>query len=210
MASPTRPRGPFDPLRLGLGPAYDVRMESQPWLDAGDQLVARPFKRSDTSGVFEAVRESGADLSRFETWASAPFTTEKAAEYIGWWIDGWADGSAHFFALIEVDRLVGACGLFGLGDDGTASMGYWIRSSCAGRGLATRAALVVSGFGFEELRLSTIDLQVSEANPASVRVARRLGATRVGPAAGIEGGLPGDHVSSVYRLESPDTRRHQS
>ena len=185
-------------------------MESQPWLDAGEELVARPFQRSDTSGVFEAVHESGSDLSRFETWARAPFTTGKAAEYIGWWIDGWADGSAHFFALVEVDRLVGACGLFGVGYDGTASMGYWIRSSCTGRGLATMAALVVSRFGFDELRLLAIDMQVSDANPASVRVAHKLGATRLGPAAGFEGALPGDHVSSVYRLESPDTRRHQS
>jgi len=174
-------------------------------LDAGESLVVRAFRREDAAGVLEAVRESGSDVSRFEIWAREPFTPEKAAEYVGWWIDGWADGSATFFALIEQDRFLGACGLFTFGDNATASMGYWIRTSSTGRGVATRAALAVSTFGFEDLGLSAIDMRVSDANPASIRVAQKVNAHRIGPAADVQGLAPGDEVSSVYRLDRPAT-----
>jgi RimJ/RimL family protein N-acetyltransferase len=59
-------------------------------------------------------------------------------------------------------------------------LGFWIRASAAGKGLATAAARLISSFGFEELGLLRIEILVAVENAASERVAQKLGALREG------------------------------
>jgi RimJ/RimL family protein N-acetyltransferase len=60
------------------------------------------------------------------------------------------------------------------------NLGYWIRSSRRGNGLASRAARLAAKFGFEQLGLLRVEIVVSVGNAASLKVAEKSGAHREG------------------------------
>lgn len=145
-----------------------------------DGLLLRRFQSSDPPLLLEAVTESGTDLSRYETWARPSFTLDDATEYANWWITGWRDATAFFFAVENDGGLLGACGLFGI--DLTvrrASLGYWIRSSQTGRGYASAAAQAVARVGFEQLGLERVDMLTAVTNTGSLRVGEKIGTIQV-------------------------------
>jgi RimJ/RimL family protein N-acetyltransferase len=57
----------------------------------------------------------------------------------------------------------------------SGEVGYWVRTSQAGKGIATTAAALLVLFGFKELKLHRIVLRAAIDNPASWRVAEKLG-----------------------------------
>jgi RimJ/RimL family protein N-acetyltransferase len=63
---------------------------------------------------------------------------------------------------------------------GSAALGYWLAPAARGRGLAARAARLLCRWGFEQLRLDSVELAILPENRASQRVAERLGARRQG------------------------------
>jgi len=145
-------------------------------LDAG-VLRLRRFVAEDADQVLDAVRESGTALSIYETWARPPFSHTDAVEYVGWWTAGWEDRTSCFYAVAKDQRLIGACGLFGLDPDaGEASLGFWIRSSQTGRGHASLAAHHLADAAFASLGLRRIVMRVATGNAASLRVCSKIGA----------------------------------
>jgi ribosomal-protein-alanine N-acetyltransferase len=56
-----------------------------------------------------------------------------------------------------------------------AHIGYWIDRNFANKGLTTQAVKLVSGFGFSELGLHRIEINVRPENAASCRVAEKAG-----------------------------------
>jgi RimJ/RimL family protein N-acetyltransferase len=61
-----------------------------------------------------------------------------------------------------------------------ANLGYWVRSSCTGRGVATAATQLIAQFGFEVLTLQRLEILTEVDNKASQRVAEKAGALREG------------------------------
>jgi RimJ/RimL family protein N-acetyltransferase len=57
-----------------------------------------------------------------------------------------------------------------------ANLGYWVRESRQGRGIALEAVSLVSEFGFRVLGLTRIEIVVAEANLPRRRVAEKAGA----------------------------------
>jgi RimJ/RimL family protein N-acetyltransferase len=57
----------------------------------------------------------------------------------------------------------------------SGEIGYWVRTSQAGKGIATAATALIMRFGFAELKLHRILLRAAIDNPASWRVAEKLG-----------------------------------
>jgi len=147
-----------------------------PTLDAGG-LVLRRFLSEDAEQVFDAVQESGEDLSTYETWARPPFSRADAAEYVGWWTAGWEDRTSYFYVVERGRSLIGACGLFGFDSDShEMSLGFWIRSSQTGRGYASSAARTIADSAFGVLGLRRIEMQVAPSNTASLKVCNKIGA----------------------------------
>ena len=141
------------------------------------------YREDHIDPLFAAVSESIPDVSRYETWCHPGFTREEAAEYVNWWRKAWEARSAFYFAVIEEEtgELVGSCGLSGICEEHRrAGLGYWIRSSRTGHGFATDAARAVMRFGFEDLDLARIEVEVSVDNTASLRIAEKLGCVREG------------------------------
>ncbi|HSG79791.1 MAG TPA: GNAT family N-acetyltransferase [Acidimicrobiia bacterium] len=155
---------------------------------AGTGVVLRRMTAGDAPDIAAAVIESGESLSRYESWARPGFTTADAFSYVVWWARAWEEGTAFYYAVEdETGRLCGSCGLGQVDvERRTAAIGYWIRSSAAGNGLATAAvrAIIEAAWscGFEGLTIVA-----AESNVPSRRVAEKAG--------GIESP---DDVGTVY------------
>jgi RimJ/RimL family protein N-acetyltransferase len=61
-----------------------------------------------------------------------------------------------------------------------ANLGYAVRTSRAGEGIATQAAKLAARYGFEKLGFQRLEIVVSKDNTASLRVAEKVGAVREG------------------------------
>ena len=78
------------------------------------------------------------------------------------------------FRIVVDERVVGGANLNFQGHH-VAEIAYFLRKSARGRGLATRAVLLASDWGFRERGLARIQLRVDPANLASVALAERAG-----------------------------------
>jgi len=146
-------------------------------------LNVRAFRTEDVHPLHAAVSESIAEVAPYETWCHAAYTVDDAAEYVGWWRTAWERGIAYYYAVEDRSsgELLGACGLSGYSAEHRhAMLGYWIRTSWTGRGVATRAARRVCTAGFVDLDLIRIGISVPIGNRASRRVAEKLGAVKEG------------------------------
>lgn len=151
----------------------------------------RPFRRSDSAALFEAVRESIDELSPFETWVHPHFRKDEAAAYVNHWCESWLDRTAFYFAVEDDAGFAGACGLSDISwEHRRAGLGFWVRSSRTGRGVGTSAARQALHFATADLRLDRVEIEVAVHNKASRKIAEHLGAE-------LEGVL-------YHRLQLPD------
>ena len=65
-------------------------------------------------------------------------------------------------------------------DQTTASVGYWLLPRARGRGLATRAVRLLSGWAAREMELTNLRLTTEPENERSRRVAERSGFRQTG------------------------------
>jgi len=82
------------------------------------------------------------------------------------------------FALVRSEdaRLIGCCGMqLSCAEHSEAMLWYALARHAWGRGYAAEAGRAVLGFGFEELRLHRIFVDIDPRNRASLRVAEKLG-----------------------------------
>jgi ribosomal-protein-alanine N-acetyltransferase len=84
-------------------------------------------------------------------------------------------------AIVHGQEVVGNVNISRLGGEGdVGSLGYWLVPDARGHGLATAAARLLCDWGFAELGLRRIELEIRPDNVASQRLAVRLGAIREG------------------------------
>ena len=142
----------------------------------------RPFHPWEAEAFVEAVLESLPELAPWMPWAHADYSVDEAQSWIDDTRGAFESDGKHEFAIVDrSDRLLGGVGLNQRSDlHRTANLGYWVRTSAAGRGVATEAARRAARFGFELLRLQRIEILVVVANVGSLRVAEKVGATREG------------------------------
>lgn len=145
-------------------------------------VAIRPYRLDDAGDVLEAVRESVAELRPWMPWCHAHYSLEESRAWLDAQVPAFAAGSAHEFAIVSAGgRYLGGIGLNRIdrGDE-RANLGYWVRSTAAGRGVATAAVGLVRDWGFRHTSLGRLELVIALGNVASQRVAEKAGATREG------------------------------
>ncbi|MFC0005423.1 GNAT family N-acetyltransferase [Micromonospora siamensis] len=133
-------------------------------------LSLRPWRMTDAPVVLAAFADPA--IAR---WNPQQVTDEAGAAQ---WLRRrtGADDSAISLAVTDAadGALLGAVSLHHLhGED--AQVGYWTTAAARGRGVATRAVTVLTGWGFDRLGLHRIELCHAVPNVASCRVAERAG-----------------------------------
>lgn len=149
-----------------------------PPLRDGD-LLLRPSTPADAAAIREVYSER--DIRHWMGWddelpdeAEALANIERAAR--AWEVGAWA---VFRVVLLPQDEVVGGANLL-LHERDIAEVSYFLRRSARGRGLATRAVLLLAGWAFGTLGSQRLELRVHPDNEASHRVARRAGFRREG------------------------------
>ena len=139
----------------------------------------RPYELSDAPALYEAARESYLDIGPWMPWCHADYQLAEAQTWVTAVIDGAKSGTIYDFAILIDDRFAGACGINQINPhDRVANLGYWLRSSCTGKGVAAWAARHVIDWAFDNTVLNRIEIVVAVNNARSLRVAEKVGATR--------------------------------
>jgi ribosomal-protein-alanine N-acetyltransferase len=127
----------------------EVRMRNAAWLG--------PWEATVPPGSGEVVPNYAEMISRFRAEARA--------------------GRTMAWAMTLDGRLVGQLTVAGitLGSLRSATIGYWIDSQVAGRGLTTMAVAMACDHCFRALRLHRIEIVIRPENAASLRVVEKLG-----------------------------------
>lgn len=163
------------------------------------RLRLRPPRRADLRPLHEAIAETLDELVRWLPWAREDHGRRDTREFVRRARAAWVRRLA-FELVIEAPaerRIVGGASLHRIDwMRRSAGLGYWVRRTAQGRGIATEAAGALAEHGFRVYGLHRLEAHVAVGNDASHRVIEKLGFTREGIAREVEliGGEFCDHV----------------
>jgi RimJ/RimL family protein N-acetyltransferase len=132
--------------------------------------------------MYAAVRESLPELALWMTWCHPNYSIEEAREWVVSRQQLARDGAAHEFAIYGGGgQYLGGCGISQVNKAHRfANLGYWVRTSAVGRGVASCATRLAIEYAFEKTDLIRLEIVCAVANTRSQRVAERAGAVREG------------------------------
>jgi RimJ/RimL family protein N-acetyltransferase len=177
-------------------------------------IELRPLMRAtgiDADEFLAAAQESGTALARWMPWYHAQYGH---ADVERWFAEAdrmWQERIAFPMAIFESTdrRLLGGVGLHDIQLYGKreAEMGYWVRRTACGQGVAATAMRAMAAFGVNELGLIRVSMRIRLENRSSRRAAERAGARFEGVAR--HGLLAGDarFDAAVYSLLPADLAR---
>jgi RimJ/RimL family protein N-acetyltransferase len=142
----------------------------------------RPYAASDAAALFEAARESVAEVFPFLPWCHPGYTMAEAEAWAGSRAALAASGEEYNFAIVAADgRFLGGGGLNQINRGHRfANLGYWVRTSATGQGVATATVGLLRDFAFSSTDLLRLEIVCAVDNVRSQRVAARAGAAREG------------------------------
>jgi ribosomal-protein-serine acetyltransferase len=146
-------------------------------------IVIRRDCAEDANVIYEAVRESIPEVSKWMSWCHADYEIDETRAFLRLQEEGWASGKEYGFGIFDAGTgaYYGGVGLNHIVEEYRyANLGYWVRTGAAGRGIAARAARLAARFGFEELGLQRVEIVAAVENVGSQRVAEKAGALREG------------------------------
>jgi ribosomal-protein-serine acetyltransferase len=143
------------------------------------RVSIRPYEKGDAQALLEAVRESIPEVSIWMPWCHPDYSLEDARTFLEAAAIGWEQGAQFDFAILADDRIAGSCGINRVNlQDRVANLGYWVRSTCTGQGVASVATRKLLAWAFEHTDLNRIEIVAAVGNLASQRVAEKVGARR--------------------------------
>jgi ribosomal-protein-serine acetyltransferase len=146
-------------------------------------VMIRPYRAEDIEVMYEAVRESVAEVSPWLPWCHAGYTIEETTTFVTARAEAWKNGEAYGFGVFDAvtGAYLGGVGLnFVNRIHQCANLGYWVRTSATGCGVASRAARLAARFALEQLGFQRVEILAAVGNHASQRVAEKAGAAREG------------------------------
>ena len=149
-------------------------------LPNGMELVLKTPTADDVERLYEAAITSRDELAPWMPWCHEEY---RSADTESWIQQTVAAENEHSFIIVdEASQLcLGTCGLNDINPrHRCANLGYWVRSSHNGQGIASSATLRVAAFAFDELQLVRVEIVAALGNHASQRVAEKVCATREG------------------------------
>jgi ribosomal-protein-serine acetyltransferase len=142
----------------------------------------RFYQPGDANGLWEAARESAAEVYPWLAWCHAEYTLGEAEDWVRSRAQLASERQEYSFAIVDAQGgFLGGCGLNQINAiHRFANLGYWVRTAAAGRGVATEAVRQMAEFAFRETDLVRLEIVCAMGNLRSQRVAERAGAEREG------------------------------
>ena len=151
-----------------------------PFLKLTDNIVTlRAFEFGEENELHTAVQESLPELSPWMSWANEAYSSEVAANFIAITRAQWSNGGMYAFAITDTEsgKILGGCSLSHIHPVyHFCNLGYWVRTSRHGEGIAARATKLIAQFAFEKVKLIRAEIVIAVGNEYSKRVAEKVGA----------------------------------
>ena len=166
-------------------------------------VLIRPLEPADRSSLFFAVTESVEAVGRWMSWCHPGYSINDADQWIALCLTNWQSGTDREFGIFDVasGEVLGCTGINQINRvNNFGNLGYWVRASRTGHGVASAAATLVARFGFSELKLCRLEIIARIDNAPSRRIAEKLGCQFEGIARHrlLFQGVP--HDAAVYSL----------
>jgi RimJ/RimL family protein N-acetyltransferase len=115
-------------------------------------------------------------------WCHERYSLAEARKWVAVQEDLAKQSAAYEFAIFdEGGRFLGGCGINQINKANRfANLGYWVRSSAMGRGVAPAAVHLVTEYAFRETDLIRLEIVCAARNTRSQKVAEKVGAVREG------------------------------
>lgn len=147
------------------------------------RIMIRPLRAEDIPAEYEAICESIPEVSAWMSWCHPGYRIEETTAFIMAREEAWKNDTEYGFGIFEVGtgKCLGGTGLSLVNRiHNFANLGYWVRSSCTGRGIASAAARLAARYGLEHLSFQRIEIVTAIGNLPSQRAAEKAGALREG------------------------------
>jgi RimJ/RimL family protein N-acetyltransferase len=114
-------------------------------------------------------------------WCHERYSVAEAREWVAVQEDLAKQSVAYEFAIFDEGGFLGGCGINQINKANRfANLGYWVRTSAMGRGVAPAAVHLVTEYAFRETDLIRLEIVCAARNTRSQRVAEKVGALREG------------------------------
>jgi RimJ/RimL family protein N-acetyltransferase/predicted kinase len=170
-----------------------------------DAVRLRRYAPGDAPALHAAAVESQPDLHPFMPWCHPGYSLEEARAYVdsrgpafeeerefGFVIE---DLAGRFLGSVELNQVDPAYR--------RANLGYWVRSSATGRGVAPAAVRRIARFAFRDTFLQRLEIVCAVSNVRSRRVAEKAGARFEGIARDRLRLHDRHHDAAIYSLVRP-------
>lgn len=147
---------------------------------ANAKLVIRPLEADDADEFVRAAHESIETVGSWMSWCTPSFNREQVLAWFASCDQDRAAGRAFDIGIFcaATVQLLGGAGINQLSPHHRyGNIGYWVRQSRQGCGIARQAIALLREFGFERLGLFRLEIVVGVGNSASEAVAIAAGAT---------------------------------
>ncbi len=175
-----------------------------------ERLVLRCWEPDDARLLKEAIDSSLDHLRPWMPWvAHEPQSVETKAERLRVFRGEFDLDRDYVYGILSRDErlAIGSSGLHTRLDEGGLEIGYWIRASHVGRGLATEGASALVKVAFEIAKAQRVEIHCRTDNTASAAVPRKLGftheATRRETSRDADGALHDSMIWTILAREYP-------
>jgi len=142
-------------------------------------VLLRPFHLNDADETYTAVRESLAELKPWMSFAHDGYSLQETKEFIRLTRARWEEGTLYAFVITDQKSgsVLGGISLSHIHPVyHLCNLGYWVRTSRRGEGIAVRATRLAAQHAFEKVGLIRVEIVIALENTASRRVAEKAGA----------------------------------
>lgn len=140
-------------------------------------IAIRPYRLEDADAVVKASHESTAEVFPWLPWCRPGLTKAELAEWLETQVEAFRERRQFEFAIVDDKaQFLGGCGINQINTHHKfGNVGYWIRTSATGRGIASAAVAQLIDFAERETDLVRLEIVVDAENPSSARVAEKVG-----------------------------------
>jgi RimJ/RimL family protein N-acetyltransferase len=149
-----------------------------PYRIVTERLVLRCWGPRDTPLLKEAIDASLDELRRWMPWAKhEPQTVEEKVVLLRRFRGRFDLGEDFTYGIFSRNEreVLGGTGLHNRIGGDAFEIGYWIRTSRVGQGLATETAAALTRVALELCGVDRVEIRVDPANAASRAIPRKLG-----------------------------------
>lgn len=126
----------------------------------------------------EAVGESIDTVGRWQDWCNPGYNLKSAQDWIEYCLRSWFTGDEYELAIVDAasDAYLGGIGINQRNREHRfANLGYWVRQSSQGQGIARAAGRLAAEYAFATVGVTRLEIVVATTNVPSRKTAQAIG-----------------------------------